>query len=147
MLRSNEARLIEWHESCKCKCRLDASFCNNKWRWNNNKCRCECRELINKGVSNKGFIWNPSNCECKCDKSCDVGEYLDYENCKWRKKLVDKLIEECTETVEEVKLATITLSENKNKEKCSSSMLYIVLFSIIFRINIGIATYFVTTNT
>ena len=29
----------------------------------------------------KGFIWNPSNCECECDKSCDVGEYLDYENC------------------------------------------------------------------
>ena len=31
--------------------------------------------------------------ECKCDKSCDVGEYLDYENCKCRQKLVDKLIE------------------------------------------------------
>ena len=30
MLRSNETRLIKWHESCKCKCRLDASFCNNK---------------------------------------------------------------------------------------------------------------------
>ena len=46
------------------------------------------------------FIWNPSSCECRCDKSCDVGEYLDYENCKNRKKLVDKLVEECTETVE-----------------------------------------------
>ena len=99
--------------------------------------------MIDKGVCNKGFIWNPSNCECKCDKSCDVGEYLDYENCKWRKKLVDKLVEECTETVEEVKLATITLSESKNKQKCSSSMLYIVLLSIIFTINIGIVTYFV----
>ena len=21
-------------------------------------------------------------CECECDKLCDVGEYLDYENCK-----------------------------------------------------------------
>ena len=28
-------------------------------------------------------------------KSCDVGEYLDYENCKCRKRLVDKLVEEC----------------------------------------------------
>ena len=57
------------------------------------------------------------------DKSCDVGEYLDYENCKCRKKIVDKLVEECTEevkkTVEEVKLAKITLSENENKNKCS----------------------------
>ena len=39
-------------------------------------------------------VWNPSNCECKCDKTCDIGEYLDYENCKCRKKLVDKLIDE-----------------------------------------------------
>ena len=28
---------------------------------------------------------------------------LDYENCKWRKKLVDKLVDECIENVEEVK--------------------------------------------
>ena len=26
------------------------------------------------------------NCECECDKSCDIGEYLDHENCKCRKK-------------------------------------------------------------
>ena len=64
--------------------------------------------MINKGVCDKGFIWNPSNCESECDKSCDVGEYLDYKNCKCRKKLVDKLVEECTETVEDVKLAKIT---------------------------------------
>ena len=80
---------------------------------------------------------------CECDKSCNVGEYLDYENCKCRKKLVDKLVEECTETVEEVKLAKITLSENKNKHRCSFCTLYIVLFWIVFTINIGIGTYFV----
>ena len=53
------------------------------------------------------------------DKQCDVGEYLDYKNCICRKKLVDKLVEECTETVEEVKLAKITLTENENKHKYS----------------------------
>ena len=90
-----------------------------------------------------GFIWNPGNCECKCDKSCDIGEYLDYENCKCRKTLVDKLVEECTETNNEVKLTKITLAENENKHKCSSCTLYIVLFSIIFTINVGIGTYFV----
>ena len=57
---------------------------------------------------NKGFIWNPSNFECECDKSCGVGQYLDYENCKCRKKLLDKLTEECTETDDEVKLERIT---------------------------------------
>ena len=28
--RTNETRHIKWHEACKCKCRLDASVCNNK---------------------------------------------------------------------------------------------------------------------
>ena len=46
-----------------------------------------------------GFIWNPSNCECECDKLCDVGEYSDYLNCKCRKKLIDKLVEECSENI------------------------------------------------
>ena len=98
--------------------------------------------MIDKGVCNKGFIWNPSNCECECDKSCDIGEYLDYENCKCRKKLVDKLVEECTETNNEVKIAKIALAENENKHKRSSCILYIVLFSIVFTMNIGFDTYF-----
>ena len=138
MSKTNETRHIEWHETCKCKCRLDASVCNNKQRWNDDKCRCECKELIDKGVCDKGYAWNPSNCECECDKSCDVGEYLDYENCKCRKKLVDKLVEECAETVEEVKLA-----KKENKHKCNFCTLYVVLFSIIFSINVRIGAYFV----
>ena len=59
MPRTNETRLIKWHELCRCKCRLDATVCNNKQRWNNDKFRCEFKELIDKDVS-----WNPSNCEC-----------------------------------------------------------------------------------
>ena len=34
MSRTNETRHIEWYETCKYKCRLDASVCNNKQRWN-----------------------------------------------------------------------------------------------------------------
>ena len=139
MSRTNETRYIEWHETSKCKSRLDGSVCNNKQRWNNDKCRCEFKELIDKGVCVKRFIWNPSNCECECDKSCDVGEYLDYELCKCRKKLADKLVEECTENIDEVKIA----SENEHKNKCSSCMLYIAFFSIIFTINLGIGAHFV----
>ena len=30
MSRTNEKRDIKWHETCKCKCILDASVCNNK---------------------------------------------------------------------------------------------------------------------
>ena len=112
MSRTNETRHIKWHETCKCKCRLDASVCNNKQRWNDDKCRCECKELIDKGVCDSGYVWNPSNCECECDKSCDVGEYLDYENCKCRKRLVDKLVE-CNENIDEEKLSGIDLFEHK----------------------------------
>ena len=72
-----------------------------------------------------------------------VSIYLDYENCKCRKKLIYKLVEECTETNDEVKLAKTTLAENESKHKCSSCTLHIVLFSIAFTINIGIGTYFV----
>ena len=90
MPRTNEARHIEWHETCKCKCRLDASVCNNKQRWNDDECSFECKELSDKSVCDKGFIRNPSNCDSECDESCDFSEYLDYEICKCRKKLVDK---------------------------------------------------------
>ena len=45
--------------------------------------------------------------------------------------------EECNEIVEEVKLI------GKNEDKCCSCILHIVLFSIIFTINVGIASYFV----
>ena len=143
MSRANETRHIEWHETCKFKCRLHGSVCNSKQRQNDDKCRCESKELIDKGVCDKRFIWNPSNCQCECDKSCDVCEYLDYENYKCRKKLVDKLVEECAETVEEVKLDKITLAKNENKHKCSSCTLHIVLFSILLTINVGIGIYFI----
>ena len=144
MPRTNKTRFIEWHETCKCDCIFGVNVCNNKKRWNKNKCRCECKELIDKGVCNKGCIWNPSNYSCECDKACGVGEYLDYENCKCRKKLVDKLVDECTETVDEVKLAKITLDENQNSYKCRSCTVYTVLFWIFFTITVGgICGYFV----
>ena len=56
-------------------------------------------------------------------------------NCKCRKKLVDKLVEECAETVEEWKIA-------ENMHKCNSCIPCIVLSSIFLTINIGIGTYF-----
>ena len=100
--------------------------------------------MIDKDVCDKAFIWSRSNYECECDKSCDIGEYLDYGNCKCRKELANKLFEECTEIDEELKLAKIILAEdeNKHKNKCSSCTLYIVLFSTIFTTEVGIDTYF-----
>ena len=94
MSRTNETTFIEWHETCKCECKFGENVCNNKKPWNKNICRCECKGVIDKGVCDKGFIWNPSSCECECDKASDVGEYLNYENCKHRKKkqLINQLM-------------------------------------------------------
>ena len=55
MSRTKKTWHIKWHETCKCKCRLDLSVCKNKKRWNDDKCRCECKELIDKGVCDKGY--------------------------------------------------------------------------------------------
>ena len=60
----------------------------------------------------KGHAWNPSNYKCECDKSCDFSEYLDHENCKCRKRFIDKMVDECDEKIdEEVEI----VSESKNK--------------------------------
>ena len=69
------------------------------------------------------------------------GEYLDYENCKCIKKLVDKLVEECIENVDEAKITEIT--ENKCQSLCS---IYVVIIPIVFTICIGIGTYFVYSH-
>ena len=38
MSKTNETKKIEWHETCKYECRLDAVVYNDKQRWNNDKC-------------------------------------------------------------------------------------------------------------
>ena len=47
---------IKWHETCKCKFRLDPSVCNVKQQWNGDKCRCECKELIDKVYATKDLF-------------------------------------------------------------------------------------------
>ena len=83
------------------------------------------------------FIWDPSNFECECDKLCDVGHYLDYENCKCKKRLVDKLVEECHENIDNDKLINLTLNNYKNV--CGSCTTCIVLLVIFFIIGISIS--------
>ena len=61
------------------------------------------------------------------------------------------MIDECTETIEEVKLAKITpmelySTENETENKYSSCRVYIVLMIVVFTIFIGITIYFVYYN-
>ena len=60
----------------------------------------------------------------------------------FRKKLIDLLLEECTENVNETKLLNIT-AENKNNDRCRSYVVYKVLFRIFFVISCGTIIYIV----
>ena len=103
-------------------------------------------------MCDKGFICNPSNCEFECEKSCDVRAYLDYKTCKCRKRLIDKLVEKCSEnidgnemlyneTLDLISLNTIPL--NVYKKVCNSCTIYIVLFAVFFITSICISSVFI----
>ena len=96
-------------------------------------------------MRDKGFIWNPSNCECECNKSCDIGEYLDYKNCKCRKKIIDKLTEECSENIngnEMLYNETLDIISSSDNNKTSNSCIVcIVLFSVFLIISTSMAIY------
>ena len=90
---------------------------------------------MDKGIFDKEFIWNSSNCNCECDKSYDVGEYFGYKNCKCKKRLIDKLVEECS--------GHIDGNEMTHNDFKNSYTIYIVLFVIAFLIIISISSVFI----
>ena len=98
--------------------------------------------MIDKGRCDKGFIWNVSICECQCDKSCDIGQYLDYKNCKCRKELISKLFEECSENINGNEM-THNVNLNDHKRVCNSCTIYIALIIIFFIISISISSAFI----
>ena len=99
MSRTNEIRHIKWHETCTCECRLDVSVI----------------------ITNVGMMINvDGNVKSWLIKTYVIKDMLGilvivsvnvigYENCKCRKRLIDKLVEECSEDVYESKLAGIAL--------------------------------------
>ena len=98
-------------------------------------------------MRDKGFIWNPSNCECECEKSCDIGEYLDYKNCRCKKRIINKLVEECSENIDENEIlyneVLNAIPMNVYKKACNSCTVYIVLFVIFLIANICICCIFI----
>ena len=63
------------------------------------------------------------------------------KNVECRKTLVHKLVEECTENIDEAKLSEIALFEHENECACSY-IVCIVLDVIALTICIGIGAYF-----
>ena len=56
--------------------------------------------------------------------------------------LIDKLVEECTENIEERRLVEITLSKNENKHKCSSCTLYLFYFQYFLLLTLELVAIF-----
>ena len=98
-------------------------------------------------MCDKGFIWNPTNCEYEYDESCDTGEYLYYRKCKCRKRIIDKLVEECTENIYESETFDIiplnSIPFNAYKKLCNSCVVYIVLFVVFLITSIWISSVFI----
>ena len=136
---------------------------------NKEKCICECKKLIDKEVYDKGFIWNPSNCRCECAKACNTSQYLDYSDCKCKKKLIDVLIEKCTENDDDVddddddddekKIVNKTTTKNCDETKLvnkfitkndnsyyNSCKVYIILMIVAIVFSTGVTIYFVYYN-
>ena len=63
--KKNVLKTISFHLSCKCGCLLEENVCNNKQKWNKEKCRYEC--LREKKCSNDSFF-NVINCRCEIKK-------------------------------------------------------------------------------
>ena len=97
------------------------------------------RIMINADVNAKNWstkeYGNPSYCEYKSDKLRDVGEYLNYANCKCRKRLIDRLVEECSKNFDEKELHSNQLiyngTSNDYKKVCNFCSVYIVLIFFV----------------
>ena len=67
--QQNELRGIEFHESCKCNCLLNETVCNDKQKWNKNKCRWECLKIEE---CDNTFFWNIFNCRFEHKKTAKL---------------------------------------------------------------------------
>ena len=105
------------------------------------------KNYLTKEMCDKGFIWNHSNCECECDKSCGIGKYLDHKNCKCRKRIIDKLVKECSENIYENKTLDIiplnVVPLNVYKKVCNSYMIYMILLVVFLMTSICTCCVFI----
>ena len=78
----------------------------------------------------------------QCDKSCGIGQYLDYKSCVCRNSLVDKLVEEYTSVIVVGKIYNKTLTVISSND-CASCTPYIVLFVVFLSMSVIISSAFV----
>ena len=104
------------------------SVCNNKQIWNSDTCRCDRNEDFASIINcTKGYMWNPSTCECHCDTLCKPAQYLDHKNCICKSKLIGRIIEECTSSINETMINNKDNIDNNN----TITIIFIGLFSVV----------------
>ena len=114
-------RNATFHRSCKGSCLLDEKVCNNKQKWNKNKCRCKCLEI--KECDNNSF-WNVVNCRCELRKAASL---IAEEECD-------------VETGEKIETKTVTLI--KKVKECKPFVASSILLVCVSVITTGIMIYF-----
>ena len=72
-------------------------------------------------------MWNPSTCACECDMWCKPGQYLDYEICICKNKLIGKIISECTSIINET-----MINNKKYIYNNDTTIIFISLFSLLY---------------
>ena len=68
--------------------------------------------------------------------------YLDYKNCKCRKRLIDRLVEECSENIDGNKMICNSTLNDYGK-MCSFCTVYIILLAKFFIISISLGSVFI----
>ena len=83
------------------------------------------------------ILWQ--NFECQCDIWCKPGQYLDYKNCVYKHKFIGRIIEECTNVINETMINNKDNIDNDN----TITNIFIVLFSIVMFILIVCSCIFI----
>ena len=112
---------VSFHKSCKCGCLSDERICNNKQKWNKEKCRCKYLEIKD---CDAGFSWNIVNYRCEFKKAAAL---ITTKECD-------------IETNDFVQNKTINLI--KKKENCKTFVASSILFVCVSVISTGIMIYF-----
>ena len=88
-----------------------------------------------------------------CYKSCNISQYLDYSDCKCKKKIINLILEECIEyDDDQTKIVNITVTKTDNKTKIvnktvkNSCRVYIVLTIVAIVISTVYTIHFVYYN-
>ena len=151
MPRTSETRGISWYGTCACKCRLNASVWNDKKDAIIIDADMNAKNWlikVNVMMNLFGILYANRICECKCNQSCNIGENLDYKNCKRRKcSLIDKLVSEWKdEILNAIPLNTTNTISITDKNNCLICIISLAIVFLLLLVIVCISCYYYYTR-